>query len=112
GTAKPFVMVLARLGPSQTITSAHQAMFDRLPEKDQAWYKTNGLSLVAPVPISQVFGTPNLRSVVIDEKSTMQVVAGLALLVLLGGCATIAALVLVHYERRRSEFAVRLSLGA
>ncbi len=31
---------------------------------------------------------------------------------LLGGCATIAALVLVHYERRRAELAVKMSLGA
>lgn len=112
GTTRPSVMILARLGPSQTIAAVHQAMFDQLPEQERSWYNTNGLSFVAPVPITKVFGTPNLRTVVIDEGSTVQVVAGLALLVLLGGCATVAALVLVHYERRRSEFAVRLSLGA
>lgn len=39
-------------------------------------------------------------------------VSGLALLVLLGGCATLAALVLVHYERRRPELALKVTLGA
>ena len=42
----------------------------------------------------------------------MQVVAGSAVFVLAGGCATLMALVLVHYERRRHELAVRLALGS
>jgi uncharacterized protein YceK len=33
-------------------------------------------------------------------------------LVLVAGCATLMSLVLVHYERRRRELAVRLALGA
>ena len=39
-------------------------------------------------------------------------VSGLAMLVLLGGGATLAALVLVHYERRRPEFALKIAPGA
>ena len=39
-------------------------------------------------------------------------VAALAGLVLLAGCVTLMALVLVHYERRRRELAIRLALGA
>jgi ABC-type antimicrobial peptide transport system permease subunit len=42
----------------------------------------------------------------------LRLIGASALLVLLGGCATLMALVFVHYERRRSELAVRLALGA
>ena len=59
-----------------------------------------------------VFGTPESRTIVISEHNSLAIVSGLAMLVLLGGGATLAALVLVHYERRRGELAVRLALGA
>ena len=70
---------------------------------------THGLTIV---PVTDVFGTPSSPTIVIHEGSTLGVVGGLALLVLVGGCATLAALVLVHYERRRRELAVRITLGA
>ena len=64
------------------------------------------------VSVGDVFGTPDTRTFMINERDAALVVSALALLVLLGGCATIAALVLVHYERRRAELAVKMSLGA
>jgi predicted permease len=59
-----------------------------------------------------VFGTPDSPTIAIREGNAVVVVGGLAALVLVGGCATLMALVLVHYERRRRELAVRLALGA
>jgi predicted permease len=68
-------------------------------------------SYFAVAPLRDVFGTPASLSIVIREGRALGVVAALAMLVLIGGCATLAALVLVHYERRRQELAVRLVLG-
>jgi hypothetical protein len=67
---------------------------------------------VRVVRLADVFGTPSSRTIVINEGRAAGVVAGLAALVLLGSCATLMALVLVHYERRRRELSVRLALGA
>jgi len=62
--------------------------------------------------LTDVFGTADSPSVLIRETGTVAVVSGLSLLVLLGGCATVAALVFTHYERRRFELALKASLGA
>ena len=67
---------------------------------------------LAIVPLTAVFGTPESHTIIIREGGALRVVAGLATLVLLGGCASLMALVLVHYERRRHELAVRIALGA
>jgi len=64
------------------------------------------------VPISQIFGSPDHRTLIVREGRVLRLIGVSALLVLLGGCATVMALVFVHYERRRSEFAVRLAIGA
>jgi predicted permease len=66
---------------------------------------------VAIVPLARMFGTPESRAIVVREENAFGLAAGLAALVLIGGCSTLAALVLVHYERRRQEFAVRVALG-
>jgi putative ABC transport system permease protein len=52
------------------------------------------------------------RTILVREGGVLQVIAIASLVVLVGGCATLMALVLVHYERRRREFAVRLAIGA
>jgi hypothetical protein len=70
------------------------------------------LSQISVVPLSLIYGSPNHRTLVINEGPVVQMIAMTSLLVLLGGCATLTTLVLVHYERRRQEFAVRLALGA
>jgi predicted permease len=67
---------------------------------------------IAIVPLKVVFGTPTTPSMVISDGTALVVVSGLALLVLLGGCATLSALIVVHYERRRRDHAVKLALGA
>jgi predicted permease len=75
---------------------------------------TNPIELdgLAIVPMKDVFGTPYSSAIVVREDNAFSVVAGLAMLVLLGGCATLTALVLVHYERRRRDQAVKIALGA
>ena len=99
------LMIFARLGPGQTIADVN-----RRADKEYATRHLN--EYLKAVPLKDVFGTPESRTIVIREGHSLAIVGGLAMLVLLGGCATLAALVLVHYERRRGELAVRLALGA
>jgi predicted permease len=95
------LMVFARLYRGQTPTEVARRLVE------------TGLDPgLAVVRLKDVFGTPESRTIIISERGALSVVAGLASLVLLGGCATLMALVLVHYERRRGELAVRIALGA
>ena len=64
------------------------------------------------VPVSRLFGAPDLPTVVIKEDGMITLAASTSTLVLLGGWATLVALLLVHFEQRKSEFALRLALGA
>jgi putative ABC transport system permease protein len=99
------LMIFARLVPGQTLADV-----DRLVRETYADELIR--RVLKAVPLKDVFGTPESRTIVINEGNSLGVVSGLAMMVLLGGCATLAALVLVHYERRRGELAVRLALGA
>ena len=99
------LLVLARLGDLQSLPPL-------LHRFEELWPGLLRRFQTSFTPVSEVFGTPAAPTVVIRESNTFLVASTLALIVLLGGCATTAALVLVHYERRRGEFAVRLSLGA
>ena len=65
---------------------------------------------VALVPVSRVFGAPDHRNVVVNETPMLGIIGAMSGLVLVGGCATLMAIVLVHYERRQMEFAD--SIGA
>jgi len=99
------LITFARLPHGESFASAAQRLINvRVNEVDRAG--------IAIVPLKAVFGTPTTPSVVISEGTALAVVSGLALLVLLGGCATLSALVVVHYERRRRDQAVKLALGA
>jgi predicted permease len=89
----------ARLLPGDTIAEAERRVMETA-------------SSASVSSVSDVYGTPERRTVLIREDNAVRVVAGLAMLVLLGGCAALASLVLVHYERRRREFGVRAALGA
>ena len=102
--AGPWYITPDALRPARAEVSA--AREQRLLQQKPRW---DG---VAVVPLKDVYGTPTSRTILVSERDAVGVVAGLALLVLAGGCATVAALVLVHYERRRRELAVRLALGA
>ncbi len=111
-------LVLARLRPGQTHDAARQQFLEQAlatapvaPGVSFDRYREY-LESVQVVRLADVFGAPFSRTIVINEGRAAGVVAGLAALVLLGSCATLMALVLVHYERRRRELTVRLALGA
>jgi putative ABC transport system permease protein len=93
---------LARLSPGDSPTIAERSL-------KQTVRASAALSVA---PLRDVYGVPGSRAILIREGNAATVVAALALLVLFGGCAAIGALVLVHYERRRLELAVRAALGA
>ena len=99
------LMTFARLGPGQTLADVDRLVREK--HADELMQR-----VLKAVPLKDVFGTPESRTIVINEGNSLGIVSGLAMMVLLGGCATLAALVLVHYERRRGELAVRLALGA
>lgn len=63
------------------------------------------------VPIQEIYGAPTSRTIVIDESAAIQVAAVATGCIFLGGCATLLALIVMHYERRRHELSVRLALG-
>jgi predicted permease len=99
------LLVLARLGPGQNTAELAQRFEVLWPDLFRPFQTTL-------TPISEVFGMPDSPTVVIRERNAFLLASALAMLVLLGGCATIAALVLMHYERRREELALKISLGA
>ena len=101
-------VLFARLRPGQTPSEVRERLLRELPDDRSR----DRLSHVQVVPLQNVYGTSESRAVVIREGGAAAVVAGLAGLVLVAGCATLMALVLVHYERRRRELAVRIALGA
>ena len=97
-------IIFARLFPGQTAAEAERRFRNSWTDK-RAFPG-------AIVPLKEVFGAPESPTAVIRERNAVSVVAGMAMLVLVGGCVTLTALVLVHYERRRHELAVKLALGA
>lgn len=109
------MMVFARLGAGQTVAGMERRYYESMdPRVRESLTKNSDLVQFLPrvLPLTEVFGTPESRTFMIREGNALLVVSGLTLLVLLGGCATIAALVLTHYERRRAELALKMSLGA
>jgi putative ABC transport system permease protein len=105
---EPSMMVFSRLLPGQTAAELQQRYRAQLSVSDPYV----AASLPEVVPLSSVFGASDSPSMLIRESGTLAVVSQLSLLVLLGGCATIAALALTHYERRRAELAIKMALGA
>ena len=101
-------LVIARLRPGQTPAQASRGLVQNALDGRDRLAKES----VRIVPLARVFGTPGTPTTVTAQGRAGGIVAGLAALVLAGGCTTLAILVLVHYERRRLELAVRLALGA
>ena len=99
------LLVLARLGPGQTTAKLAQRFEVLWPGLFRPFQTTL-------TRVGEVFGTPESPTVLIRERNAFLLASGLAMLVLLGGCTTVAALVLMHYERRRGELALKMSLGA
>lgn len=109
----PSMMVFARLGADQTPSGTERQYHDLTEPRRREFLQKYNLALMPRViPLTEIFGTAETRTFQIREGNALRVVSGLTLLVLLGGCATVAALVLMHYERRRTELAVKMSLGA
>ena len=109
------LMVFGRLGARQSVDVIDERLREMMDPRERDWalkYVPGWAARPLVVPVSKAFGAPDARTIVVSEQGAVQIVAGLALMVLLGGCTTIAALVLVHYERRRGEFALRIALGA
>ena len=63
-------------------------------------------------PLGQVFGATDLPTVRVGGGDIMAMSSVMAAFVLAGGCATLMALALVHYERRQRELVIRAALGA
>jgi predicted permease len=89
---------LGRLAPGVTIDGATRTLNER--------------GNFVLYPLSSVFGAPTLVTTPIREGRLLGVVAATSGLVLIAGCATLAALVLMHLERRRRELGIRLALGS
>jgi predicted permease len=102
------MLVLARIAPGRTYADVEGQFVRDAPDE----LAREARSLVRLVPLASVFGTPTVRTVVIAGGRAGYVVGALAALVLVAGCATLMAMALVHYERRRRELCVRLALGA
>jgi len=96
------ILAIARLRPGISAAEAERLI-------EQHGKSRNRLAVV---PLSQIFGSPHHRTLIIDERNVLRLISAAAALVLFGGCATLMALVFAHYERRRSEFGIRLALGA
>ncbi len=96
------LMVFGRLPPGRTLVEV-----EREVRANDSYHEDFAL-----VPLADVFGSPASSTIAIDEGPAAGVAGGLALLVLIGGCLTLATLILVHYERRASELATKAALGA
>jgi predicted permease len=113
GTPPMPMMIFARLGPGQTAEGMQERFRRSMSPRDRDWFLANDPSgMPSVVPLTEVYGTSESRTLLIREGTGALIVSSLAALVLLGGCATIAALILMHYERRRAEFALKIALGA
>ena len=102
------LMIYARLYAGQTLLDAARSLVRTAQDPRERRL----MERVSVVRLKDIYGTPESRTIVIREAGPLRLVTGLAVLVLLGGCATVMALVLVHYERRRRELGVRMALGA
>jgi predicted permease len=126
----PPLLAMARLAPGVSVAGAQQAMYAdwrvsqatgpspppgvvRAPSTPPMGFSfVSGLPVpLALAPITRVFGSPTSRTLVVGEDGVLFVAMLTAILVLLGGCATLMVLVLVSCEQRRQEFAVRMALG-
>jgi predicted permease len=127
--SNPPLLAIARLAPGLSAARAQQAMYSdwrqppvpgpappagfiRAPSQPPMAFAASGQRVpLEIVSVSRLFGSPSSRTLVIGDERVLGVAIITATLVLLGGCATLVALVLVSYEQRRQEFAVRLALG-
>ena len=103
--SEPTLLPLGRVGHRQTLEEVNER-FEALAPGMLRLLQTRWTS------VTDVFGTQASPTTVIREGQSLLVASALALLVLCGGWATVAALVILHYERRRGELALKAALGA
>lgn len=97
---------LARLRTGVTLQQAEQALDIFVPKRFP-----HASTRFTVVPISRVYGTAENPAVVVTPDRLLRLLVMMSAFVLAAGCATLAGLVLVHFARRRQEFAIRLALG-
>jgi predicted permease len=105
GSTRPSMLVLGRMGPEQTPELLNQQFESLAPGKLR-------LLQTGFVPLTETFGVSGGQSTVLREARGFAATSALASLLLIAGWATVAALVMLHYERRRGELALKESLGA
>jgi len=96
------MVTIARLNPGVSMRQARILVGQSRPGRTPPDMTTiDGLFGAADLPLVRVRG---------GDLMTMSAVT--ATFVLVGGCATLMALALVHYERRSRELAIRVAMGA
>lgn len=101
GSADPGLLAFARLAPGVTPAAADGALARDKPFMNSA----------RVIPVRSLYGSPVGRTILVRQDAVLSIAAAIAAIVLLGGCATLVAVLFVYYERRRQELAVRLALG-
>ena len=96
----------SRMRPGATLAGTRQAFLTA--------YASQGRPVgdLDVVPLTDLFGAPGVPLTVIRNGDVVQVVAGIALLLVAAGCTTLIALLLVHYQHRQREMVIRVALGA
>jgi len=113
------LLALARLKDGVSLAEAQRAIDAGANScaSPQASARSNSARLPGPlvkydvVRIGDLYGGPQTRTIMTKDSRAVVVAAITAGLVFVGGCATLMSLVLMHYERRRKELAIRIVLG-
>lgn len=98
------LLAVARLAPDWSAERA-EALLARQAGNAQ------GLAAKRVIPIAQIYGSSASRTVLIKQDGMLWLTSAAAGLLAFAGCATVMALILVYYEHRRQELALRMALG-
>jgi predicted permease len=104
--AQPPLLALARLRQGMPLVEAVRAVN---AAADPSAPSFSQWSVVEPV--RNVYGTPGERTTVVNQPTMLWIAAVTAGVVLVAGCVTLMATIVVYYERRRQELAIRMALG-
>lgn len=101
GQPDPSLLAFGRLRPGVSLADAvrARAASHQAPVQERL------------IPINQLYGAPGAGTIVLHRELIVWLATATSLLVLLAGCATLMSLLLLEYERRRAELAIRLALG-
>ena len=104
--SEPPLLALARLRPGVSISEVDRAIL--IADTPTAGRSPQSYQVT---PVGKIYGTPSARTTVVERTTMLWIAAAASAIVLIAGCATLMAVVFLHYERRRSEFAIRTALG-